>query len=138
MSDAIDPTRKQFDAFKEWPRDEPVMMLNLVRLRDQAAYADGRAASGREAYAAYGRESQPVFSRVGGRIVWRGEPRCVLIGPKDEHWDLAFMAHYPSAHAFLAMVTDPLYQSIVYHRQAAVADSRLIRLAELPGGEGFA
>ena len=35
------------------------------------------------------------------------------------------------------MVTDPGYRLAVVHRQAAVDDSRLIRLAELPPGEGF-
>ncbi len=55
-------------------------MLNLVRFRDKAAYTDGREAAGAEAYAAYGRESYPFFSRVGGRIVWRGSFELMLIG----------------------------------------------------------
>ncbi|MBS0408451.1 MAG: hypothetical protein JSR86_00940, partial [Proteobacteria bacterium] len=41
MSDAagsIDPTRTQFDAFKALPRDTPIHMLNLIRLRAQADY----------------------------------------------------------------------------------------------------
>jgi hypothetical protein len=56
-------------------------MLNLVRLRDVAAYPDGRNVSGAEAYAAYGRESAPVFLRLGGRIVWRGQFEHMLIDP---------------------------------------------------------
>jgi hypothetical protein len=59
-------------------------MLNLVRFRDKAAYPDGRNATGAEAYAAYGRESYPVFSRLGGRIVWRGRFELMLIGPMGE------------------------------------------------------
>ena len=133
----IDPTRDQFTAFKNLPRDTPVNMLNLVKLRDNAAYADGRAATGAEAYAAYGRESAPIFQRVGGTILWRGAPECVLIGPSDEAWDVAFIARYPSGGAFLEMVTDPAYQAVVHHRQAAVADSRLIRMGDLPGGAVF-
>jgi len=35
------------------------------------------------------------------------------------------------------MVTYPAYRIAVTHRQAAVDDSRLIRLAELPAGEDF-
>ena len=72
MSNHVDPERAQFDAFKALPRDEPVMMLNLLRFREQAAYEDGREATGAEAYAAYGKESGPVFRRVGGEIIWRG------------------------------------------------------------------
>ena len=138
MTYYIDPERKQFDAFKALPRDEPVMMLNLVRLREKAAYEDGRDVSGAEAYAAYGRESAPVFERVGGEIVWRGTPELMLIGPDDKHWDTIFVARYPTAGAFLEMVTDPQYRIAVKHRQAAVLDSRLIRTAETGESRGFA
>lgn len=126
----IDPSREQFDAFKSLPRNTPIMMLNLICLNEQANYKDGRRASGAEAYADYGKHSGPIFARVGGKIIWRGKPEAVLIGPKNEHWDLAFIAQYPNAAAFLEMVTDPDYQAIVYHRQAAVKDSRLIRMGE--------
>lgn len=134
----VDPERAAFEAFKALPRDQPVMMLNLLRFRDTATYEDGRAATGSEAYAAYGRASAPVFQRVGGEIIWRGKPENVLIGPADEHWDLAFIAYYPTAGAFLEMVTDPAYREAVKHRQAAVLDSRLIRTTGAGLGTGFA
>ncbi|MCG8441104.1 MAG: DUF1330 domain-containing protein [Caulobacterales bacterium] len=137
----LDPERAAFDAFKALPRDHPIDMLNLVAFREVAAYPDGHAmagSSGRDAYAAYGRVSGPVFERVGGRIVWRGRMETMLIGPGAERWDACFIARYPTAHAFLAMVTDPDYATAVPHRQAAVRTSRLIRLAALPEGTGFA
>jgi len=138
MSLYVDPEREQFDAFKALPRDETVAMLNLLRFREKAAYEDGREATGAEAYAAYGRESAPVFRRVGGEILWRGRPDVMLIGPADKQWDLVFIARYPTAAAFLEMVTDPAYREAVKHRQAAVLDSRLIRTTELPLGGDFA
>lgn len=140
MSHYIDPTREQFDAFKALPRDEPILMLNLVRYRDVADYGDGTTGvSGAEAYRRYGVESGPIFSRVGGSIVWRGRPEIVLTGPLDEQWDAAFIARYPDAHAFLAMVTDPDYREAVKHRTAAVATSRLIRMGEVADtGDAFA
>ncbi len=138
MSHYIDPERDQFEAFKNLPRDKPVMMLNLVRFRDKAAYEDGRQATGAKAYAAYGAESAPIFRRVGGEIIWRGRPEIMLIGPKEKRWDMIFVARYPTAGAFLEMVTDPGYQEAVKHRQAAVLDSRLIRTAEIGEGGGFA
>ena len=138
MSRHVDPERKQFEAFKSLPRDEPVMMLNLLRFRDKAKYEDGRDLTGAEAYAAYGRESAPVFQRVGGEIVWCGRPEVTLIGPGEERWDWAFVARYPTAGAFLEMVTDPVYREAVKHRQAAVLDSRLIRTTPAEAGQGFA
>ena len=137
MPNYIDPERGQFDAFKALPRDEPIMMLNLLLFREKAAYEDGRVATGAEAYAAYGRESGPVFRRVGGEIIWRGRPELMLIGPQDKRWDMIFVARYPTAAAFLEMVTDPDYRIAVRHRQAAVEDSRLIRTAESGEGDGF-
>ncbi len=73
MTGYIDPTKESFAAFRAADREGPLHMLNLVRLRERAAYPDGRAASGAEAYAAYGRESGPVFTRLGGSIVWSGK-----------------------------------------------------------------
>ena len=134
---SIDPTKERFGAFKDLPQDEPVHMLNLVRLRDKAAYPDGRVATGREAYQAYSRESGPVFRRLGGRQVWIGRPDLTLIGPEDERWDIAFIAEYPSGAAFIEMVRDPVYREAVKHRQAAVADSRLIRMMPGKPGAGF-
>jgi uncharacterized protein (DUF1330 family) len=138
----IDPTRAAFDAFKALPRDEPIEMLNLVRYRTAAVYPDGHECagngwSGAEAYAEYGRTSGPIFQRVGGQVIWRGQMRLMLTGPSDERWDAVFIARYPSAGAFLAMVTDVDYRVAVVHRQAAVETSRLIRCVPKPDGGGF-
>ena len=142
VTGSIDPTRAQFDAFKALPRDQPIHMLNLVRLREVADYPaghpnHGKGMTGAEAYKAYGRETAATFKRVGGGQVWAGKPEAVVTGPAGETWDLAFIATYPNAGAFLAMVTDPEYREIVKHRQAGVLDSRLIRMSPTEPGEGF-
>lgn len=137
MSGHIDPTREKFGEFRRLAGEGPVHMLNLIRLKERAAYPDGRQASGAEAYAAYGRDSGPIFRRVGGRIVWNGAFELMLIGPESERWDICFIAEYPSAAAFVEMVKDTDYQKAVVHRQAAVEDSRLIRLKPKPAGAGF-
>ena len=137
---AVDPTRAQFDAFKGLDRDAPIDMLNLVRLRSIARYGaehSGPVRSGAQAYEEYARQSGPVLARAGGQIVWRGTFQGVLIGPDTETWDICFIARYPSAHDFLAMISDPAYKAAVVHRQAAVQTSRLIRCAPQPAGETF-
>lgn len=133
----IDPTGQAFAEFRANDRVGPLHMLNLIRLRAQARYPDGRQVSGAAAYASYGRESSAVFRRLGGRIVWQGKFELTLIGPGDERWDICFIAEYPSVSAFVEMVRDPVYREAVKHRQAAVEDSRLIRLAPLAPGSGF-
>jgi uncharacterized protein (DUF1330 family) len=138
MATHVDPKRSQFEQFKALPRDQPIMMLNLVQLNDTAVYPDGTTTTGAAAYAAYGRESHPIFSGLGGEIIWRGIPQNMLIGPEEEHWDIAFIARYPDAASFLAMVTNPDYQKAVVHRQVAVKDSRLLRMSEAGEGQCFA
>lgn len=137
MTGHIDPTKERFAAFRDLPRGGPIHMLNLVRFNAVATYADGRRCSGAEAYAAYGRDSGPVFHRLGGRIVWRGAFTFMLIGPSNERWDEVFVAEYPSADAFIEMIRDPVYREAVKHRQAAVSDSRLIRLSPAEAGAQF-
>ena len=130
----IDPTKETFARFREMERPGPVHMLNLLKFRDMAAYDDGTVATGVEAYQSYARESGPIFERLGGRQVWAGKPELMLIGPQEKIWDLAFIAEYPSKDAFVAMLRDPDYRKAVRHRQAAIADSRLIRMH--PGEPG--
>ena len=91
----IDPTKEVFAQFRADNRAGPIHMLNLVRFRDNAAYPDGRNATGAEAYAAYGRESYLVFSRLGGRIVWRGSFELMLIGPRTRSGTSASLQSTP-------------------------------------------
>jgi uncharacterized protein (DUF1330 family) len=118
-------------------------MLNLVRYRPLAIYpADHPDANlgrtGEEAYQEYGRTSDPIFRRLGGKVVWRGMMQAMVTGPESEAWDTIFIANYPSAGAFLAMVTDSDYREAVKHRQAAVLTSRLVRCQQQDASGGFA
>jgi uncharacterized protein (DUF1330 family) len=132
MTRYLDPDRAQFDAFKGLDREAELNMLNLVQFNDLANYPgdhelarDGL--TGAQAYGHYGQETAAILEKVGGSILWSGTFELTLIGPTDEVWDAMFIARYPNAHTFLAMVSDPEYQRHVVHRQAAVKTSRLIR-----------
>ena len=138
----VDPDPRQFAIFKDLDRDQPIHMLNMLRFKERATYPTdhpraGEALSGAQAYEFYGVDSGPIFQRVGGSIVWRGEFQATVIGPGDERWDSIFIARYPTAHAFLKMVTDPDYRIAVVNRQAAVLTSRLIRLSSSDIGDTF-
>jgi uncharacterized protein (DUF1330 family) len=143
MADSyIDPDRQAWEVFKSLPRDQPIQMLNLIRLKLKAEYPaghpdHGKDLSGLDAYRAYGRTTAHIFKRLGGRQIWAGKPQVMVTGPASEAWDLAFIAEYPTSDAFIAMVRDPEYRDLVQHRTAGVADSRLLRLAPVEPGEGF-
>jgi uncharacterized protein (DUF1330 family) len=142
MTHYIDPERAQFEAFKDLDRDHPIEMLNLVKFRAEADYPEGHDLSGAgltgaQAYRNYGAETAPIIARIGAQIVWSGAFQATLIGPQDEVWDAVFIARYPTAHAFMEMVTDPEYQKAVVHRQAAVDTSRLIRCTPAKDRKSF-
>ena len=138
----IDPDRQAWEIFKALPPDQPIQMLNLIKLRAVADYPaghpdHGKACTGLDAYRAYGRTTAHIFARVGGRQIWAGKPQVMVTGPQSEAWDLAFIAQYPTSAAFMDMVRDPEYREMVKHRTAGVADSRLLRLEPVIPGEGF-
>ena len=130
----IDPSRENWAAFKALPRDTPIHMLNLIKLRELADYPaghpeHGKGRTGREAYAIYKAGIAPIIAAAGGGMVWQPLMECVVTGPAGE-WDEAFVMGYPNSAAFMAMVKNPHYiAEVVPHRTAAVADSRLIRFA---------
>lgn len=128
---------EDFSAFREIQDSRPLNMLNLVKVFPTVEYPDGEVVSGIEAYKRYGRLSYPIFERLGGKIIWRGEMLLSLIGPSDEKWDFCFIAEYPNTEAFVSMVKDPDYREAVKYRQISVQDSRLIRMAPLSNGKNF-
>ena len=130
--------RETFKFFKGIEDSRPLHMLNLVQLKKEAVYPDGTSTTGFEAYTRYGKESEPVFKRLGGLILWRGDMLIGLIGPVDEKWDICFIAEYPSVESFISMQRDETYRKAVQHRQVGVKNSRLVRMAPSDRGTNFA
>jgi hypothetical protein len=132
MTGHVDPSRENWQAFKDLPRDRPIHMLNLIKFRDLAEYPEGhpnhgKGLTGREAYEIYKEGFQRVVANDGAAMVWEAPIECVVTGPADE-WDEAFVMGYPNSALFMAMVKNAEYvRDVVPHRTAAVADSRLIR-----------
>lgn len=115
--------------------DTPIVMINLLRYREHAAYpagSDAERCSGRDAYRRYGQVSIGLITAVGGRVIWQGSPKAVLVGAPGEQWHKALLVSYPSKQAFIDMVSSPDYQAITVHRTAALEDSRLIATLPAP------
>jgi hypothetical protein len=55
-----------------------------------------------------------------------------LIGPEDERWDMAMLVRQSSVTSFLAFASNDAYLAGLGHRTAALDDSRLLPLRELP------
>jgi uncharacterized protein (DUF1330 family) len=123
---SINPAETAIEEFaRQVPDGQAMVMINLLRYREWATL-HGERLTGRECYEKYERAVLPLLIQIGGRVVWRGKPRFVLIGPRDESWDDVLLVRYPSRSAFGQMVNSPEYRAIMPFRTAALEDSRLI------------
>ena len=100
----------------------PVVMVNLLRFRERAVYADGRPCdlTGREAYALYGAAVARLITAAGGRILFVGDVTWLAIGAVDPLWDEVALAEYPSRAALTAMSTSDEWRAISVHRTAGL------------------
>jgi uncharacterized protein (DUF1330 family) len=114
----------------------PVTMLNMLRFRDIADYsaapelAPAEPISGEEAYRRYMKHAEPFVTEGGGELVFIGRGGAFLIGPPDERWDAVLLVRQRSVADFIAFAKNPGYLAGLGHRQAALADSRLLPLSE--------
>jgi uncharacterized protein (DUF1330 family) len=109
-----------------------VVMLNLLRFRDIADYsrypdlAPAEPITGRAAYDRYIEHATPFLEAAGSTVDFSGSGGPFLIGPPDETWDLVLLVRHPSVDEFMKCASNPAYQAGLGHRQAAIADSRLL------------
>jgi len=127
------PTTRQLETLAGSDDSAPVIMLNLLRFKDRADGVDAAdEITGAEAYARYAEKAAPHLERAGGKVLMAMAVQQSVIGPADSEWDLVLAVRYPSRAAFMAMATDPDYLLVHTHREAALADSRLIACAAVP------
>jgi len=106
----------------------PIAMVNLLKYRDKAVYADGRPddISGRDAYMRYIVQMIPIVESAGGRILFSGSVKALVVGEAEELWDDVGIAEYPSRTEFHRIATSPEVQAIGVHREAGLAGQLLI------------
>jgi uncharacterized protein (DUF1330 family) len=112
--------------------DGPVVMLNLNKYRERAAYADGRdtgGRTGREVYLDYGVVATQALAAVGAKILWATDATTPLIGCDHDAYDEVLAIWYPSRASFVELTNFPGYQEALAHREAALAWSSLIPCA---------
>ncbi len=126
----VHPTAEQLQELTAAEDGKPVMMLNLLRFKPMADGVD-EGVSGAEAYARYSAAAAPFLRAVGGRVRVAIQPAQTVIGPASSEWDLVLVVEYPSRAKFLQMATNPDYLKAHAHREAALADSRLLACSEL-------
>ncbi len=131
VENALYPTADRIASLMAETSDQPIVMLNLLKFRARAHYADGRASDlcGRDAYMLYGAKMQQLVEREGGRMIFSGEIMSLVIGSVEETWDVAALVEYPSSAAFARIVSSPEVAAIGVHRAAGLAGQLLIRVS---------
>ncbi len=134
-SDATDTTTPRYGTVdREYgmrlattPPDEdgPVWMVNLMKYRERADYADGRESeiSGREADDIYA----PVeaLAAIGAEIVFVGDVEQQLLGDSPT-WDRVAVVKYPTRRSFIEMQARPDFQAKHVHKDAGMEQTFVI------------
>ena len=134
VQNALYPTRERVEALLADTSNDPVVMLNLLKFRDHAAYPDGRPTdlTGRQAYELYAAAMQKLVEERGGRFMFAGDVASLVIGVVAAMWDMCALVEYPAAAAFAMIATSPEVAEIGVHRAAGLEGQLLIRVARLP------
>ena len=126
----IDANEEALEAMRQADPSQPIVMLNLLRFRDQALEGFGvDGLTGLQAFQRYGQLNDADDVRFGSEPIWLGPAHRTIIG--DEQWDLVILVRYPSRQHFIDKVSDPKYLEISKVRSAALVDSRLVELTQL-------
>ena len=117
----LTPDASTLETLAGFPDDEGVVMLNLLE------YTDGG-----EAYTRYGRNTFPLITERGGKILYAGTP---LTDTREAgHWDRLILVFYPSRASFIDMMNDPRYQAGLPNRTAGLKRTVLYAFRQTPGG----
>jgi len=132
----IHPQKGQAEQYFMNPPAGPIVMMNLLRFRKTADYSKQPnlaldvPTTGKKAYEKYMLHTLPLLKKAGSEVVFFGDARAFLIGPQEEKWDAALLVKHASAQSFMAFAADKTYLMTSGHRDAALADSRLLPLDE--------
>lgn len=125
----------QIEAMMAEGPEGPIYMINLLKFKEKAEYADGRETdlSGYEAYQIYARAVAELLPRFGGQGVFAGDVTFLALGRVEELWDEVAIARYPTRADLFRMSTSPEWQEIAVHRAAGLAGQLNIETVAHPG-----
>jgi hypothetical protein len=106
-------------------QDGPVWMVNLMKYREVADYADDRgvAISGREADDLYAPTES--LAAIGAEVAFFGDVDQQLLGDAPV-WDRVGVVKYPTRRSFIEMQSRPDFQRQHVHKDAGMAETIVI------------
>ncbi len=133
VENALHPNKDQIAGFRETHTGE-IYMVNLLKFRETAKYADGRETtlSGEDAYMLYAREVRKLLEGLGGELIFSAQVTRLMLGEVEDLWDQVAIARYPSRAAMKDMMLMPEYADIHIHREAGLLGQLNIETALVP------
>ena len=122
---SIYPSKEQFQTLLAGPKDQPVVMLNLLRFKERADEPDA-GLSGQEAYRRYSDVMRKIVESHGGRILWTGRVDSMVIADVEPGYHAVALVEYPSRQKFFEIATSAEVAAIGVHRAAGLESQWLI------------
>jgi hypothetical protein len=115
--------------------DGPIWMVNLMKYRETADYADGRESSisGRAADDIY--TPVDVLAKIGAEIVFVADVDQQLLG-EAPIWDRVAIVKYASRRSFIEMQSRPDFQERHAHKEAGMETTIVSGCLPIPSPDG--
>jgi uncharacterized protein (DUF1330 family) len=127
-----DSTQEQIDALMKGPAEGSIRMLNMLKFKQKAEYADGSDGgcdNGMQAYIRYSvaLHKEGILAAAGAKLVFsEGVAQGVIGDSASTDFDIIAIMQYPCRQAFLNMISSPEYQAAHVHREAGLERQLLI------------
>lgn len=111
--------------------DGPIWMVNLMKYREQADYADGRQSD------ITGRQADDLYSplgplkAIGAEVVFVADVEAQFLNDSPK-WDRVAIVKYPSRRSFIEMQTRKDFQELHHHKEAGMAETIVAGCLPLP------
>ena len=127
-----EPSNSQLEAFRAADQAQPINMVNLLKFKDTAVYAEtdpeyAERLTGRDAYSRYAKVAMEKIQQNGGAIDFLSPGQQCFVGGADDDWDQVVIVHYRSRADYLKGFDSPEYQAAIRHRVAGLQKRVLIQ-----------
>ena len=123
INEVVPSDPNQIAQMAEAGPDGPIFMINLLKFKDKAEYADGRETdlTGRQAYQLYGAGVAGLLPEYDGRFFFMADTTFLSLGQVEELWDEVAIAAYRNRNALMRMTQSEEWQALSVHRAAGLA-----------------